>query len=156
MPEEQPSNDYKKVIEAALFVSGRAMGADELAKVVGIASVGAMDGIMQELMADYDRRDSSLYIMKLGDKYIMSVREAYIGRVNQLAGPPEISKGGLRILAYISREEPAAQSTVVKNFGSSSYGYIKELLEKDFITAKKSGRTKKLETTSKFKEYFNF
>jgi chromosome segregation and condensation protein ScpB len=31
---------------------------------------------------------------------------------------------------------------------------MKELLEKEFVSAKRVGRTKRIETTPKFKEYF--
>ena len=155
MENQQNNGEYKKIIEAALFVSGRAMSADELAQALGISSPGMVGGMADELVEEYGSRDSSLYIMKLGGKYMLAVREQYIGRVNSLGGAPDISRGALRILAYISKDEPAMQSTIVKAFGPSSYDYIKELVEKEFVTAKRSGRTKKLETTEKFKEYFS-
>jgi segregation and condensation protein B len=153
---EQNNQEYKRLVEAALFVTSKAMGTDELAKVLGIASVGAVSGIVNELMSDYEKNGSSIGIFKIGDKYIMSVKEPYANKVNELAGSPEISKGALRILAYVSKNEPVMQNTVVKTFGSTSYDYLHELLEKEFISAKKIGRTKKLDTTDKFKEYFNF
>ncbi len=131
------------------------MGSEELAKVIGIASVGAVSMMVEELMKDYEKRGGSLGIFKIGDKYIMGVKEPYANRVNELAGAPEISKGGLRILAYISKNEPIIQSSVVNSFGSTSYEYIHELMEKDFVTGTKSGRSRKLATTDKFKEYFN-
>jgi len=82
--------------------------------------------------------------------------EPYLKYVSTFAGAPDISRGALRILAYISKNEPIMQNNIVKAFGTSSYEYIKEILDKGFIKATKSGRTKKLETTEKFKEYFNF
>ncbi len=155
MAQEQ-ANEYKKLVEAALFVTSKAMGSDELAKVLGIASVGAVSNIVEELMQDYEGNGSAIGIFKIGDKYIMSVKEPYANKVNELAGAPEMSKGALRILAYVSKNEPVMQNTIVKTFGSSSYDYIHELQEKEFLQASKIGRTKKLETTDKFKEYFNF
>ncbi len=148
-------NDYKKLVEAALFVTGKAMNADELAQAVGIASVGSVTNMVNELIAEYERRDSSLAILKIGDKYIMSVREPYSSKVNNLAGAPDLSKGAMRILAYVSKNSPTMQSGIVKSFGSTSYDYLKELTEKEFISSKKVGRTKSIETTEKFREYFN-
>ena len=52
---------------------------------------------------------------------------------SSLAGAPEISKSSLRILAYISKNEPLMQNGIVKAFGSSTYEHIKELQEKEFI-----------------------
>ncbi len=148
-------NEYERLIEAALFVSGKAMSDEELANAIGIASVGAVKNIVADLVREYESRDSALVITTIGNKYLLSVKEPYMGRVNQLAGSPDISKGALRILAYISKEEPVLQSSIVKIFGSTTYDYVKELSEKDFVASRKDGRSKKLETTQKFREYFS-
>ena len=153
---EQEKLDYKKIAEAALFASGRAMDTEELARIIGIGSIGSMDGIMESLMKDYSARDSAIEVQKLGSKYVMGVKEPYAAKVNGLAGAPDITKGGLRILAYISKNEPVMQSSVVRAFGSSTYDHMKELTEKGFVSATRSGRSKKIETTSKFREYFEF
>ena len=155
MEERQNSTDYKKTIEAALFVSGRAMDTEEIAKLVGIGSVGHVKKILDELIVDYQNRDSSLIVSKTGEKYVLGVRNEYAEKVNSLAGAPEISKSSLRILAYISKNEPVMQNSVVKAFGSPTYEHVKELLEKEFIRTMKVGRTKRIETTNKFREYFS-
>ncbi|MCL5429876.1 MAG: SMC-Scp complex subunit ScpB [Candidatus Marsarchaeota archaeon] len=148
-------NDYKMLVEAALFVTSKAMSADELAQAVGIASVGSVSKIVEELVNEYNSRNSAVTIFKVGEKYVMGVKEPYAGKVAGLAGSPDLTKGALRILAYISKNEPIMQRDVVKTFGSASYDYIKELVENDFIATKKIGRTKRIDTTQKFKEYFN-
>jgi segregation and condensation protein B len=150
------NEEYKRLIEAALFVTSKAMSASELGQAVGIASVGAVGSLLDDLISEYEARQGALGIFRIGDKYIMSVKEPYAGKVNQLAGAPDLSRGALRILAFVSKNEPVMQSSIVKTFGSASYDYIHELQEKDFIRAQKTGRTKKLDTTEKFKEYFNF
>ncbi|MEM0149744.1 MAG: SMC-Scp complex subunit ScpB [Candidatus Micrarchaeaceae archaeon] len=147
--------EYKKKIEAALFVAGKPLSLDELASAIGIASVGHLEGMVDELISDYGSRDSALKILKEGSKYEMYVSEPYASAVGSLAGQPDISKSSLKILAYISKNEPLMQSKVVKYFGSSTYDHIKELVEKDFITAKRYGRSKSLATTQKFRDYFN-
>ncbi|MDE1871431.1 MAG: SMC-Scp complex subunit ScpB [Candidatus Micrarchaeota archaeon] len=152
---EKESSDQKKTIEAALFVSGRAMEVSEIADIVGIGSVGHVKKMLDELMDDYQKRDSSLMISKVGEKYTLGIRNEYANRVNSLAGSPDISKGSLRILAYISKNEPVMQNAVVKAFGSSTYDHMKELVEKEFVKTIRIGRTKRIETTGKFKEYFS-
>ncbi len=149
------SSEYKKTIEAALFVSGRAMDTEEIAEIVGISSVGHVKKILDELINEYQTRDSSLLISKVGEKYTLGVRNDYAERVNKLAGAPDISKGSLRILAYISKNEPVMQSSIVKAFGSSTYDHMRELSEKEFVRTMRVGRTKRVETTNRFKEYFN-
>jgi len=155
MEGKQINTDYKKMVEAALFVSGRAMDANEIAQVVGIGSIGHVKKMLDELIDDYQKRDTSLAISKVGDKYTLGIRNEYAERVNSLAGAPDISKSSLRILAYISKNEPVMQNSIVKAFGSATYDHIKELHEKEFISTTRIGRTKRVETTDKFKEYFN-
>ncbi|MCL5434173.1 MAG: SMC-Scp complex subunit ScpB [Candidatus Marsarchaeota archaeon] len=148
-------SEAKKTVEAALFVSARALSIDELAKITGIASTGYIKDLIDGLVQEYDAKDSSLKIEPIGNSYVMTLREPYASRVSQLAGQPEISRPALRILAYISKNEPIMQSKIIGVFGSSAYSHIKELVEKGFIKASRQGRTKKLDTTQKFKEYFD-
>jgi len=155
MEQRQDNGQYKRLMEAALFVSGRAMEIDELAKIVGLGSIGHARKIMEELASDYQDRESSLIISKIGEKYALGIRNEYADKVNSLAGAPEIPKGQLRVLAYISKNEPVMQSSIVKAFGSSTYEYMKKLLEMEFIKTVRVGRTKRVETTSKFREYFS-
>jgi segregation and condensation protein B len=154
-PKQSANSNYKKIVESALFVSGRALELEELAKIAGIGSIGHMKKLMEELANDYDNRDSALMITKVGDKYALGVRNEYAERVGSLAGAPDISKSSLRILAYISKNEPVLQNSIVKAFGSSTYDHIKELHEKEFIRSMRTGRTKRIETTDKFREYFS-
>jgi segregation and condensation protein B len=148
------ASDYKKVAEAALFAAGRAMNAQELAVVMGVESMGYVKTVMESLMSDYTQRDGALEIKMIGDAYVLEVKSQYSPKVAALAGAPDITRPSLKILAYISKNEPVMQSSVVKAFGSSAYEHIKELSEKQFIKSAKEGRTKRIETTAKFKEYF--
>ncbi|MCL4373966.1 MAG: SMC-Scp complex subunit ScpB [Candidatus Marsarchaeota archaeon] len=148
-------SEHKKVAEAALFVSGHAMSIDELSNLLGIASIGYVKALMGELIEEYKKRDGALEISALGDSYIMGVKGPYMGKVNSIAGAPDITKGALRILAYVGKNGPVMQSDVVKAFGTTVYDYVKELVEKGFISAVRIGRSKKLATTKKFLEYFN-
>ncbi len=154
MPDQKES-EHMRLAEAALFVSGRAMSLDEIAKVMGVASMGYVKKLMDELIKEYESGASALTMVNVSGKYALAVKAAYAGKVSELAGAPEISKSALRILAYIGRNEPIMQNSIVKAFGSATYDHIKELTEKEFITAQRKGRTKRIETTQKFKEYFS-
>lgn len=155
MPDKRDdSAEHKRIVEAALFVAGKAMSVDEIARTIGVMSMGYVKRVLDELADDYESRDGALMISRTGDKYALSIKNRYVEKVSSLAGAPEISRGALRILAYVSKNEPIMQSAVVKSFGSASYDYLRELREKEFIKAKREGRTKRLETTPKFREYF--
>ncbi|MCL4383699.1 MAG: SMC-Scp complex subunit ScpB [Candidatus Marsarchaeota archaeon] len=148
--------DYKKIIEAALFVSNKALSIQDLSGSLNIKSISAIKQMVQELIEDYKNRDTSLQILEINNKYLLTLKSQYMSKVNNLAGSPDISKSSLRILAYISKNEPILQSKLVKIFGTSTYVYIKELLEKEFVMSAKFKNSKNIRTTQKFKEYFSF
>lgn len=151
----QEGADYKKEIEAAMFVSNKAMSVQEIGESLGIKSFSSVKSIISALIEDYKARDSALEIIEINGKYLLTVRKEYLAKVNRLAGTPDISKPGLRILAYISKNEPVMQSRLVKIFGTSAYIYIKELLESEFISSTRFKTTKSIKTAPKFAEYFS-
>jgi segregation and condensation protein B len=146
--------DQKKLIEAALFMSPNALSVNEISAATGIASPGTIERLVRELITEYNVRDTSLRIMEISGKYMFSLKDEYISRVNSLASGPDITRPALRILAYISKNENVLQSELVKYFGSATYDYIKELSEKEFVESRKFKRSKRISTTPKFKEYF--
>lgn len=152
----QPEDiDRKKLVEAVLFMSQNAIGIADISKATGIASLGHIKAALEGLIKEYSERDTSLMIYEIAGKYMFGLKEPYSSKVSSLANGPDISRGGLRILAYISKNEGIMQSQIIKLFGSGAYDYIRELAEKEFIEAKKAKRSKKITTTPKFKEYFN-
>ncbi|MCL5786733.1 MAG: SMC-Scp complex subunit ScpB [Candidatus Marsarchaeota archaeon] len=151
----EQDSEYKKLVEAALFMSSSALGSKELCSITGIASPGIMNKILKELQSDYNSRDSAIEIVEIDSKYMFSLRDPYSKKLSSMATAPDISKGALRVLAYVSKNNGVLQSTLVKSFGSGIYEYVKELSEKGFVERKNYGRSKKLSVTSKFKEYFS-
>ncbi len=149
------NSESKRLIEAALFMSPNAMSISEISTATGIASPGLIERLLNELVAEYEAKDTSLKIMAISGKYMFSLKDQYVSRVSSLAKGPDISRGALRILAYISKNEGVFQSDLVKYFGSSTYEYMGELEQKEFVQTHKYKRTKKIETTPKFKEYFS-
>ncbi|MDE1846203.1 MAG: SMC-Scp complex subunit ScpB [Candidatus Micrarchaeota archaeon] len=147
--------DHKKLIEAALFMSQSALGVNELVSATGIMSPGRIQTILKDIMADYMARDTSLQLIEIGGKFMFALKEPYASKVSSLAIGPDLTRGALRLLAYVSKNPDALQSSIVKIFGGSTYEYMKELTDKEFIETKKVGRSKKISTTTKFKEYFN-
>jgi segregation and condensation protein B len=149
-----PDQEIKKLVEAALFMSQNALSPDEISKALGIASIGAIKSSLEELIKEYKERDTSLEILEISGKYMFTLKEAYASKVSNLAINPDITKGALRLLAYVSKNNGIMQSNLVKIFGSSTYIYIKELTEKEFVDSKKTARSKKISVTPKFNEYF--
>ncbi len=145
----------KRLVESALFISGKAMSAEDVSRATGIESVGQIKHMLKELEDDYRTSDTSVCISEVGSRYVMELKEPYASKVNGMADAADLTKSALRVLAYISRNEPVMQSKVVKIFGSATYQYMKELINNDFITSSRYGRTKRISTTPRFLEYFS-
>lgn len=145
----------KRLVESALFISGKAMSAEDVSKATGIESVGQIKRMLKELEDDYRVSETSLCVSQVGNRYVMELKEPYASKVNGMADAADLSKSALRVLAYISRNEPIMQSKLVKIFGSATYQYMKELIKNDFVAASRYGRTKRISTTPRFLEYFN-
>lgn len=147
--------DKKRVMEAALFISARELSLSEMGKIVGIKEKRKIKKIIDELRGEYSRNGSAIEIFQNGEKYLMRVGNQYADQVKEFAQDSEISKGALRVLSYVHMNEGnILKSKIAKKLGSWIYPYVKELEEKEFITSKKAGRTKRLITTDKFKRYF--
>ena len=147
--------DYRKLIEAALFMSSNALSVNELVSVTGIMSPGKVQEIARSLVEEYKGKDTALQIIEMDNRYMFGLKEPYASKVSSLASGPDLSRGALRILAFISRNQNVLQSDLVKAFGSSTYEYMRELLEKRFVETKPFKRSKRISTTSKFDEYFS-
>jgi segregation and condensation protein B len=149
------SIDQKLLVEAVLFMSQNAMSIEDISKATGIASSGFIKGALGELAIKYREGNTALELVEIAGKYLLSLKSAYAARVSGLANGPDISRGALRVLAYVSKNNGITQSDLVHALGSTTYEYVKELNEKEFVEWKKAGRSKKLFTTDKFREYFN-
>ena len=144
----------KRLIEAALFMSGRELSVPELKKLTGIASAGHILGMIEELQGEYGKNGSSLEILEADGAYLMRVKDEYVESVKQFAQAVMISKSALRTLSYVARHNGILKSEVVKRIGTMIYDDVRELVENGFLLQRKYGRSSKLFLTDKFRAYF--
>ncbi|MEM3030693.1 MAG: SMC-Scp complex subunit ScpB [Candidatus Micrarchaeia archaeon] len=154
-PERKEEPSPLRVIEAALFQSSKPLRLEDFARITGIAAPGSLEELLKQLQAEYDQRGSPIQIVCENNLWVMRLRAPYAQKVAEFAKEAEVSKGGLRLLAFVSRNEGVTQAKAVKVLGSTVYDYVNELVESGFITAEKNGRTRALKTTQKFKDYFS-
>jgi len=145
--------DRKKLVEAALFISGKEIKREELAEMLQMEPE-VVEKIITKLVEEYSSRDSCLIIRRVGPMYKMDIDQGYVEAVKKLAPEIEMSRGLLKALSFIAYKQPAKQSDLVKIIGNRAYDYVHELEERGFITRERWGRTRKLETTDKFEAYF--
>jgi segregation and condensation protein B len=146
--------DEKKLIESALFISGRELSLNDFCKLTGIAAPGHVKSLVDELRVDYENTGSSLEITQVGDKYVMRVRDTYLGKVKSFAQEAELSQGALRTLSYVASHDGALKSGLAKKIGPVIYDEVRELVEKGFLSTKREGRSSRLLLTEKFHAYF--
>lgn len=143
----------KKLVEAALFISGKEIRREELAEMLQMDAAD-IERLVGRLEKEYLERDSCLIIRKAGAVYKMDIDQGYVEAVKKLAPDVEMRRGVLKALSFIAYKQPVRQSDLVKLLGNRAYDYVNELEDKGFITRERWGRTRKLETTDKFSAYF--
>src|SRR3989338_2368654 len=145
--------EAKRVIEAALFTSPGAVSIKEISAIINV-NVAETRIIVNELIHDYEAKDTALEIRDEAEGIRMTVKEKYESHVSHMAAAPELHKGIIKTLAYIAYKQPVKQSEVINFRNSKAYEHIKMLREKGFVRKEKKGITYVLYTTAKFREYF--
>lgn len=144
--------NHKRVIEAALFMAPEPLSVKELARIAGIGSIGHVKGTLDELRENYENRGMS--IVEGPNGWEMQVKKDILPKVAHLAPYADMPEGCRRTLALVICKEPAYQSEIVKIQGNKAYSYIKKLIKMGLLSTEKAGRTKILNLTREFENYF--
>ncbi len=141
----------RDIIEAALFVSGEPLDEARLRILIKGKNVR---GLIHELMEEYTQRESAIEIKEIEGRYVMQVKPEYAEKVRSMA-PKELRSPVLRTLSMIAYHQPLTQSELVDRRGAAAYEHVRELKERGLISSIPQGRTRLLQTTPRFAEYFN-
>ena len=141
-------------LEAALYVSGRALTLEELSNIIG-KSQSTVQKLLDELGFEYSKRKGALEVVALPrDRYAMQLRPELTPSVGKLIPGGLLSYATLQTLVIIAIKQPIIQSVLVTERGTHCYDHVKELVEKKFVEAVPEGRSKNLTTTPLFADYF--
>jgi segregation and condensation protein B len=146
------SAPLKGKIEAALFITGRALSLKEISDIVD-ADIETVEGALLDLINDYSYREESSLDIDDSDGYILQVREDYAEVINKMM-PVDISHAALRTLSAIAIKAPILQSDLIELRGSTAYDHIAELLSRKLVSKKREGRSYILNVTKNFYHYF--
>lgn len=155
--ELKENRELLKSIEAILFTSTEPLSISKISLLLNINSTKTISKYVNMLVDDYNKRDSSLRIIRDDDKFFMTTHDKYISLISKLKTTTELSKLEMKTLAYISKREDKTgimQSQVIKALGAGAYEHIHKLIEMKFVNSKKTGRSKLISTTQKFRDYF--
>lgn len=143
------------LIEAALYVAGRPLDLKTLGSVIKTRSKTKIKMLTSALMKEYENRDTALEIIELEDeRFVMQLKAEYTPRVRRLAIRPLLTVGPLKTLSYIAYRQPVPQTQVIDVRGHHAYNHLKQLEELGLIHRERAGRTKVIETTEFFADYF--
>jgi len=161
--EQESSERFKRenarrklaLIEAALYVAGRPLDLKMLGSVIKTRSKTKTKMLASALMKEYENRDTPLEIIELEDeRFVMQLKAEYTPRVRRLAIRPLLGVGPLKTLSYIAYRQPVPQTQVIDVRGQHAYNHLKQLQELGLIHRERAGRTKVIETTEFFADYF--
>ena len=141
-------------LEAALYVSGRALTLEELADIIG-KSQSIAQKLLDNLSYEYNQKDGALEVVVLPkDRYVMQLKPELTPRVGKLIPGGLLSFASLQTLVFIALKQPIIQSELVAQRGTHSYDHIRDLIDKKFVDGVPEGRSKLLTTTKLFADYF--
>ncbi|MEM2904587.1 MAG: SMC-Scp complex subunit ScpB [Candidatus Bathyarchaeia archaeon] len=148
-------NERLAIIEAALYVAGRPLDLPTLCSVSGIASKRLVYELAKKLAREYDRRGGALELLELPERrFVLQVKAQYVPRVRRLSIKPLLGEGPLKTLSFIALNQPVAQVKAAAVRGGQVYEHIRLLEKMGLVTARPAGRTKLLNTTDAFADYF--
>lgn len=147
-------DDKKAVLEAALFVTEEPLDTDRIADILNLGSKGYVQMVVDELKEDLEQDHRGLEIIETDDGYRMQVKKDHIDQVRDLAPHQDLTDATLRTLSIIAYNAPVKQSKIIEIRGNRAYNQIGDLEDRGLLTSEKDGRTKILDVTEEFLEYF--
>jgi segregation and condensation protein B len=145
----------KRLVESVLFSASKPVSVKEIKEATNL-TLSKVKKTLDELIEDYNvsrKSDTSLEIIKAGDKFTMQVKKNYSDQSVMIA-EPEIETNLLKTLTLIAFHQPLKQSNLRRMIGTKAYEHVDELASKKLIHTKKHGSTEMLTTTKLFPEYF--
>lgn len=141
-------------IESLLFSSGRKMREDELVQLTHL-KLSQIKNALEELKQKYSGEETSLMIFSEGDSWKLTVREKYLGVVQNIVTQTELDKSVMETLAVIAWKYPILQADVIKIRNNKAYDHMSQLEEMGFVIRERQGRTRAIKLTQKFFDYFD-
>lgn len=145
----------KRLVESVLFSASKPVSIKDIKESTGFSSKIVKNNL-KELMDEYSisrKNDTSMEIVKAGDKYIMQLKKNYIDQSINISRP-EIKEEILKTLSLIAFHQPLKQSNLRRMAGQKIYDHVDELVSMKIVNTRKHGSTELLTTSKLFPEYF--
>ena len=144
-----------RIVESLLFSAGKPLSVEEIQETTGLSPkhvTEAIDHLMQSYNIDR-KNETSLEIVKAGNKFIMQVKKTFTDK-SMMVAKPEIRTDLLKTLALIAFHQPVKQSNLRHMIGERIYSDVDQLMSMHLVHSEPHGATELLTTTRLFPEYF--
>jgi segregation and condensation protein B len=131
--------ELKPVIEALLFVADEPLPFKQLCKILGDVPEEDVMSALNELVADYEQRDSGLEAREIAGGWRISTRPQYhefIRKYLKSRPSARLSLPALETLAVIAYKQPITIPEILEIRSVTSSSAVKTLLEKRLIVTK--------------------
>ncbi len=145
----------KRLVESVLFSASKPVSISEINQATNL-SRNQIKSTLNKLIEEYNvirKNETSMEVIKAGDKYTMQVKKQYVD-MSIFISKPEIESKLLKTLTLIAFHQPVKQSNLRRMIGEKVYEHVDELVELKLVHTKKHGSTEMLTTTKLFPEYF--
>jgi segregation and condensation protein B len=140
-------------LEAVLFAAGKPLSVKELTESLDAPDFRPVQQALRRLARTYEGRQTALEVRKVGDRYALQLREAYVAGARSVT-PVEMAPRTLKTLTLIAYHQPMLQSLLARMIGEPAYEEVGRLRGLNLIHAEPKGSTLELRTTKAFAEYF--
>ena len=150
----------RATVESLLFITNEPLTSSQIAELAEIEEDDVLD-VLDWLQEDYSDASKGIGVMKLGDGYIMAIKQNYLPYVEKLYRPQmsTLSMAALETLAIIAYKQPVTRGEVELIRGVKADKIVQNLIAKELIEEKgrkdAPGRPILYGTTRKFLQYFN-
>jgi len=144
-----------RLVESLLFSAGKPLSIEEIQETTSLSPKHVSEAI-EHLMQSYNtdrKNETSLEIVKAGNKFIMQVKKTFTDQ-SMMVAKPEIKTDLLKTLALIAFHQPVKQSNLRHMIGERIYADVDQLMSMHLIHSVPHGATETLTTTRLFPEYF--
>ena len=150
----------RATVESLLFITNEPLTSAQIAELAELEERDVLD-VLDWLQEDYSDASKGIGVMKLGDGYIMAIKQDYLPYVEKLYRPQisTLSMAALETLAIIAYKQPVTRGEVELIRGVKADKIVQNLIAKELIEEKgrkdAPGRPILYGTTRKFLQYFN-
>jgi segregation and condensation protein B len=131
--------ELKPAIEAILYVAEEPLPAKQMAKILGGVEEKDVVAAVEELVREYDERESGFEIREIAGGWRISTRAQYhdfIRKYLKTRPSARLSLPALETLAVVAYKQPITIPEILEIRGVSSTSAIKTLLEKRLLVTK--------------------